>query len=82
RTSRYDPELSPADVSEQRLAPGPAIPRRNGFEARLVNVGAVRLRTDWMGIDPSRPLRASLRGDGRTTLILDRYSARSARLDG
>lgn len=74
----------PALVNGQRYADGPRIKRRNGFEATLSNLSAVRFLTRRMGLDPSRPVRAKLRGDGRTTLRFDGPwpSGAEATLDG
>ncbi|MGI8512869.1 MAG: hypothetical protein ACR2NH_09620 [Solirubrobacteraceae bacterium] len=76
--------LSPAAVSGQHIEPGAPLARANGFELRLQNIGALRLRTALMGLDRTAPVTASLRGDGLTTLRLDGpwANATTATLDG
>jgi predicted esterase len=86
-TTAYAPGqggVSPASVTGQHVENGPAIERRNGFEARLQNVGSVLLRTGLMGLKPTEPVSASLTGDGATTLRFDgAWPARlRATLDG
>ncbi len=65
--------VSPATVSGQHIAAGAAINRRNAFEATLTNLRRVLFRTDRMGLDPTRIVRATLHGDGPTIL---RFSGR------
>ena len=73
----------PAIVNGQRNEPGAAIERRNGFEATLSSLRSLRFLTARMGLDPSRPVSARLRGDGATTVRFDgRWPGLSATLDG
>jgi len=62
--------LSPAVVLDQHLVPGEPLPQRNGFEAAFTNLSSVQLDTAAMGLDPSRTVEATLRGDGPITLHL------------
>ena len=60
--------VSPATVTGQHYEPGAPARRRNAFRAELTNVHSVLFRTRRMGLDATRPVVATLRGDGRTTL--------------
>lgn len=75
---------SPGTVSGQHYEPGGRRHRSNSFKVRLENLAAVSLDTARMGIDPRRPIHASLSGDGHTVLrLLGRWAgATRVRLDG
>lgn len=62
---------APAIVNGQQRVTGAPILQRNGFKATFINLGSVRLRTARMGLDPTAPVTATLRGDGPTTLRFD-----------
>jgi dienelactone hydrolase len=76
--------VTPATVTEQRVAKGAPIEPRNGFRARMRNLGRARFDLVAMGLDPLRPLVAELRGDGPGSITLSGRFPRStrARLDG
>ena len=83
-TSVGESGVSPAAVSGQRVENGAPIAQRNGFEARLQNLRGITFLTERMGLKRDRPVSATLRGDGRTTVRLDGTWPRrlAARLDG
>lgn len=58
-------------VTGQRHVDGAPILRRNGFRATLTTIGSVRFLTAQMGLDPAKPMTATLIGDGPTTLRFD-----------
>jgi pimeloyl-ACP methyl ester carboxylesterase len=53
-----------------RLEPGPDQPVENGFDAMLTRVATATLDVARMGIDTRRDVKAVVRGDGRTRLVL------------
>ncbi len=59
---------SPATVTGQHYEAGAHASERNAFRAELTNVRSVLFRTARMGLDPTKPVVAKLRGDGRSTL--------------
>jgi predicted esterase len=61
---------SPAAVSGQHVENGAAVAKANGFEARLQNLAKITFLTDRMGLDRTKPVTATLRGDGTTTVRL------------
>jgi predicted esterase len=63
--------LSPAVVQGQTLQKGDPIAKANGFEAKLTNIGSILFRTARMGLDPAKPVTASLTGDGPVTVRFD-----------
>ncbi len=76
--------VSPGSATGQRVEDGPPLARRNGFEARLHNLSGITFLTERMGLRADRPVVATLRGDGPTTLRLNGGWARrpTATLDG
>jgi dienelactone hydrolase len=75
----------PANVTGTSRVPGPAIPKQNGFEATFQNLQATAFETTHMGLDPTKPLTASLTmngGGGPFTLGLKgQFGAVTATLD-
>ncbi len=68
----YEPpagELA-ATVTGQHFGPAPRSARKNSFRVGLKNVKGVRLKLQRMGLDPRHALRATLHGDGQTSLTL------------
>jgi hypothetical protein len=77
---------TPATVTGQHIAAGKPIVRRNAFEATLTNLRRILFRSDRMGLNTARVVRATLHGDGDTIL---RFTGRwpcarpaGAKLDG
>ena len=54
----------PANVTGTSRVPGPAIAKQNGFEATFQNLQATTFDTTHMGLDPAKPLTASLTVSG------------------
>jgi hypothetical protein len=85
--SRLDADaggVSPARVSGQHYEPGERIRERNAFEAELDNLAGIEFDSRRMGLNPRRPVRAKLSGDGRTVVRFsgDWPGRVRARLDG
>jgi dienelactone hydrolase len=82
-SSAYPGPPAPATVTGIDRVPDSAIVKRNGFEAKLVNLARVALDVGRMGIDPARRVGGALTGDGPTTLTLvGRFPPVDATLDG
>ena len=73
----------PATVKGRKPVPGAVLPRGNAFDAAFTNLAYAGFDLGRMGLSPSEPIHAQLRGDGPITLWLSGPFPRvSARLDG